>query len=169
MNSQEFARKSNGNKRSRSLRARVSYLKKDFKTDNTRGLSLRNHFVLTVLRFFILFSPQSTFRVVSTYASVLFYSYSTVERASEQSGRPLALSSVSLCATNGLWIASSFCRATSFTEGFHSPLYPRAHRATVKINLAGSLNTVKFERRKMIFRNPQKPPRSRKFAQFNDY
>lgn len=47
------------------------------------------------------------------------------ERASNPSRSP-ALPSVPLRATNGLWIASSFCRATSFTEGFHSPLYPRA-------------------------------------------
>ena len=66
-------------------------------------------------------------------------------RASEQLVHPLTLSSVPLSATNSLWIASSFCRATSFTGGFHSSFYPRAHRATMKINLAGSLNAVKFE------------------------
>lgn len=98
------------------------------------------------------------FLLLSYFASILLLNERTSEQASNSSIPP-ALSSVPLHATNGLWIASSFCRATSFTREFS--FYPRvtssfAHRATVKINLSGSLIAVKSERTWMTFQNLSK-------------
>lgn len=132
--------------------------KKSFKANDTCGLA--KSFCPGCLEIHSFLAAANLPSCLDAFA--LFYSYSTPERASEQPIRPLAHSSVPLRATNGLWIASSFCRATSFTGGFHSPLYPRAHHVTVKINLTDSLNAVKFERKWMMFRNPQKPSQSLK-------
>lgn len=128
--------------------------------------SLTNHFVLAVqARSFLtaVIPPRvilmHTHASLSLSPSVLFCFHSTSERTNERAANssiPPALSSVPLHATNGLWIASSFCRATSFTGEFS--FYQRAassfaHRATVKINLPGSLIAVKSERTWMTFQN----------------